>query len=113
MSDLLSLLEAAARESIPVCPRVRVGIEGDGPGHENDTWWCVVTGYSAATTRDEPVVRAHHALTREAAIRNAALAFVCGDSVVWKPSEKTPLTGLAVQAALERLRHCAHATVRR
>jgi aldehyde dehydrogenase (NAD+) len=23
---------------------------------------------------------------------NAALAFVCGDPVVWKPSEKTPLT---------------------
>jgi aldehyde dehydrogenase (NAD+) len=33
---------------------------------------------------------------------NAALAFVCGDSVVWKPSEKTPLTGLAVQALTER-----------
>ena len=29
---------------------------------------------------------------------NAALALVCGDSVVWKPSEKTPLTALAVQA---------------
>ncbi len=29
---------------------------------------------------------------------NAALAFVCGDAVVWKPSEKTPLTALAVQA---------------
>jgi aldehyde dehydrogenase (NAD+) len=27
---------------------------------------------------------------------NAALALVCGDSVVWKPSEKTPLTALAV-----------------
>jgi aldehyde dehydrogenase (NAD+) len=33
---------------------------------------------------------------------NAALAFVCGDPVVWKPSEKTPLTALAVQAAFER-----------
>ncbi len=29
---------------------------------------------------------------------NAALAFVCGNSVVWKPSEKTPLTALAVAA---------------
>jgi aldehyde dehydrogenase (NAD+) len=29
---------------------------------------------------------------------NAALALVCGDAVVWKPSEKTPLTALAVQA---------------
>ncbi len=33
---------------------------------------------------------------------NAALAFVCGDAVVWKPSEKTPLTALAVQALFER-----------
>ncbi|UDL93855.1 aldehyde dehydrogenase family protein [Lichenihabitans sp. PAMC28606] len=33
---------------------------------------------------------------------NAALAFVCGDSVVWKPSEKTPLTALAVQALFEK-----------
>lgn len=29
---------------------------------------------------------------------NAALALVCGDSVVWKPSEKTPLTALACLA---------------
>ena len=28
---------------------------------------------------------------------NAALAFVCGDPVIWKPSEKTPLTALACQ----------------
>ena len=28
---------------------------------------------------------------------NAMLALVCGDSVVWKPSEKTPLCALAVQ----------------
>jgi aldehyde dehydrogenase (NAD+) len=33
---------------------------------------------------------------------NAALAFVCGDAVVWKPSEKAPLTALAVQALFER-----------
>ena len=29
---------------------------------------------------------------------NAALALVCGDSVIWKPSEKAPLTALAVEA---------------
>ncbi|MBV8091961.1 MAG: aldehyde dehydrogenase family protein [Acetobacteraceae bacterium] len=29
---------------------------------------------------------------------NAALALACGDSVIWKPSEKTPLTALATQA---------------
>lgn len=33
---------------------------------------------------------------------NAAIALVCGDSVVWKPSEKTPLTAYAVQAVMER-----------
>ncbi|HZQ26914.1 MAG TPA: aldehyde dehydrogenase family protein [Acidimicrobiales bacterium] len=33
---------------------------------------------------------------------NAALAFVCGDPVVWKPSEKTPLTALACDALLAR-----------
>jgi aldehyde dehydrogenase (NAD+) len=33
---------------------------------------------------------------------NAALAFVAGNSVVWKPSEKTPLTALATQAIFER-----------
>ncbi|MBK7536556.1 MAG: aldehyde dehydrogenase family protein [Myxococcales bacterium] len=33
---------------------------------------------------------------------NAALALVCGDPCVWKPSEKTPLCALATQALLER-----------
>jgi aldehyde dehydrogenase (NAD+) len=33
---------------------------------------------------------------------NAALAIVCGDACVWKPSEKTPLTALAVQALFDR-----------
>ncbi|OGA98167.1 MAG: aldehyde dehydrogenase [Burkholderiales bacterium RIFCSPHIGHO2_12_FULL_69_20] len=32
---------------------------------------------------------------------NAALALVCGDAVVWKPSEKSPLTALATQALFE------------
>jgi aldehyde dehydrogenase (NAD+) len=33
---------------------------------------------------------------------NFALAIVCGNAVVWKPSEKTPLTALACQAIFER-----------
>ena len=36
---------------------------------------------------------------------NAALAIVCGDSVIWKPSEKTPLTALATQNLFERALH--------
>ena len=35
---------------------------------------------------------------------NAALALVCGDTVVWKPSEKTPLTALAVPGAVRARR---------
>jgi aldehyde dehydrogenase (NAD+) len=34
---------------------------------------------------------------------NAALAAVCGDSTIWKPSEKTPLTALAVIKIAERV----------
>jgi aldehyde dehydrogenase (NAD+) len=33
---------------------------------------------------------------------NFALGIVCGNAVVWKPSEKTPLTALACEALLER-----------
>jgi len=35
---------------------------------------------------------------------NAALALVCGDAVIWKPSEKTPLTAEAVMALVRRAR---------
>jgi len=34
---------------------------------------------------------------------NAALAAVCGDATVWKPSEKTPLTAIAVTKIAERI----------
>jgi len=33
---------------------------------------------------------------------NTTLALVCGNAVVWKPSEKTPLTALACQALLDQ-----------
>jgi aldehyde dehydrogenase (NAD+) len=33
---------------------------------------------------------------------NTAVALVCGDTVVWKPSETTPLTSLACSAILDR-----------
>src|SRR5216683_158572 len=34
---------------------------------------------------------------------NSALAAVCGDSVVWKPSNKTPLTAIAVTLLAEHV----------
>jgi len=33
---------------------------------------------------------------------NAALALICGDPVIWKPSEKAPLSALAAHRCLER-----------
>jgi len=33
---------------------------------------------------------------------NAALALVCGDPVIWKPSERTPLTAMATTSLLRR-----------
>lgn len=33
---------------------------------------------------------------------NASLALVCGNAVLWKPSEKTPLTALACQALFDK-----------
>jgi len=34
---------------------------------------------------------------------NSALAYVCGDPVIWKPSEKTPLCALATRKIFERV----------
>src|SRR5687768_3853556 len=42
---------------------------------------------------------------------NAALAWVCGDPVVWKPSEKTPLTALACERLFSRAVARARATL--
>ncbi|MDG2207430.1 MAG: aldehyde dehydrogenase family protein, partial [Pirellulales bacterium] len=33
---------------------------------------------------------------------NAAIAWVCGDPVIWKPSEKTPLTAIACQSLFQK-----------
>jgi aldehyde dehydrogenase (NAD+) len=34
---------------------------------------------------------------------NAAIALVCGDTLLWKPSEKTPITAIVTQRMLEEL----------
>jgi aldehyde dehydrogenase (NAD+) len=44
---------------------------------------------------------------------NAALALVCGNSMVWKPSEKTPITALACEVifkrAVQKFKNAGHA----
>ena len=42
---------------------------------------------------------------------NAALALACGNAVVWKPSEKTPLTAWAAHALLRRTLHAFDASM--
>jgi aldehyde dehydrogenase (NAD+) len=34
---------------------------------------------------------------------NSALATICGDTMIWKPSEKTPITAIAIHALFERV----------
>ena len=34
---------------------------------------------------------------------NAAIALVCGNTIIWKPSEKTPLTAIAVSGLFQRV----------
>ncbi len=41
---------------------------------------------------------------------NAAIAAVCGNTILWKPSEKTPLTALAVQRICDRVMERTGAT---
>ncbi|WP_029356114.1 aldehyde dehydrogenase family protein [Bosea sp. 117] len=68
-------------------------IASERPGHRMMETWHPVGPVGVVTAFNFPVAVWSW---------NAALAFVCGDSVLWKPSEKTPLTALAVQALFER-----------
>ncbi|MFK8251384.1 L-piperidine-6-carboxylate dehydrogenase [Ancylobacter terrae] len=68
-------------------------IASERPGHRMMESWHPVGPVGVVTAFNFPVAVWSW---------NAALALVCGDSVLWKPSEKTPLTALAVQALFER-----------
>src|SRR6218665_4034372 len=73
-------------------------IATERPGHRMMETWHPLGGCGVITAFNFPVAVWSW---------NAALALVCGNAVVWKPSEKTPLTALATLAiarrALERL----------
>ncbi len=68
-------------------------IASERPGHRMSETWHPLGAIGCITAFNFPVA---------VWAWNAALAFVCGDSVVWKPSEKTPLTALATQALFLR-----------
>jgi aldehyde dehydrogenase (NAD+) len=67
--------------------------ERPGPGHRLMETWHPLSAVGVITAFNFPVAVWSW---------NAALALVCGDPVVWKPSERTPLTALACQALLAR-----------
>jgi aldehyde dehydrogenase (NAD+) len=68
-------------------------IATERPGHRMMETWHPLSAIGVITAFNFPVAVWSW---------NAALALVCGDPVVWKPSEKTPLTALACQALLAR-----------
>jgi aldehyde dehydrogenase (NAD+) len=70
-------------------------IASERPGHRMMETWHALGPAAVITAFNFPVA---------VWAWNAALALVCGDSVMWKPSDRTPLTALAMQALFERTR---------
>jgi len=68
-------------------------IQSERPGHHMREVWQPLGPVGVITAFNFPVA---------VWAWNAALAFVCGDPVIWKPSEKTPLTALACQDIFDR-----------
>lgn len=69
-------------------------IASERPGHAMRETWYPMGAVGVITAFNFPVAPW---------CWNAALALVCGDPVIWKPSEKTPLTALAVQVTCDRV----------
>ena len=69
-------------------------IASERPGHRMSETWHPLGPVAIITAFNFPVA---------VWAWNAALALVCGDSIVWKPSEKTPLTAIAVQALFDKV----------
>jgi len=68
-------------------------IASERPGHAMRETWHPIGPCAVITAFNFPVA---------VWAWNAALALVCGDPVIWKPSEKTPLTALATLGIFER-----------
>jgi aldehyde dehydrogenase (NAD+) len=68
-------------------------IASERPGHRLSEYWHPLGPVGVITAFNFPVA---------VWAWNAALALVCGDPVVWKPSEKTPLSALATHALAVR-----------
>src|SRR6266704_1007125 len=94
--------EGEVQEMIDICDlavgqsRMLYGltIQSERPNHRLMEQWHPLGGVAVITAFNFPVAVWSW---------NAALAAVCGDATVWKPSEKTPLTAIAVTKIAERV----------
>ena len=68
-------------------------IASERPGHKMREYWQPIGPVGVISAFNFPVA---------VWAWNAALALVCGDSVLWKPSEKTPVTALACQKLFDK-----------
>src|SRR5215216_1621881 len=68
-------------------------IASERPGHRMMEQWLPLGPVGVITAFNFPVA---------VWAWNAALALVCGDPVIWKPSEKTPLCAAAVMGLVSR-----------
>lgn len=68
-------------------------ISSERPGHKMREYWQPLGPVGIISAFNFPVA---------VWAWNAALALVAGDSILWKPSEKTPLTGIACQKIFEQ-----------
>ncbi|WIO74343.1 aldehyde dehydrogenase family protein [Porticoccaceae bacterium LTM1] len=68
-------------------------IASERPGHKMSEYWHPIGPVGIISAFNFPVA---------VWAWNTALALVCGDSVIWKPSEKTPITAIACQQLLAR-----------
>src|SRR5881275_144072 len=94
--------EGEVQEMIDICDlavgqsRMLYGltIQSERPGHRLMEQWHPLGVVAVITAFNFPVAVWSW---------NAALAAVCGDATIWKPSEKTPLTAIAVTKIAERV----------
>lgn len=68
-------------------------IASERPGHKMEENWHPAGVVGVITAFNFPVA---------VWAWNTCVALACGDPVIWKPSEKTPLTGLACEAVFKR-----------
>lgn len=98
---IISEAQGEVQEMIDICDYAAglsrqlygLTIASERPGHHMREMWHPLGPVAVITAFNFPVA---------VWAWNAAIALVCGNSVIWKPSEKTPLTALACGQVFDR-----------